>query len=392
VKAPLGTDLFRLDDLLSEEQKLARRSVSDFVDRRFLPVVQKHFRAGTFPMELVPELAALGLFGANLHGYGCAGMDEIAYGLVMAELERGDSGLRSFASVQGALAMYPIHTYGTEAQKQRWLPKMARGELIGCFGLTEPDHGSDPGGMTTVARRDGKGWLLNGTKLWITNGTIADLAVVWAKTDGGGAESIRGFVVEKGTPGFAAREIEGKFSLRASLTAELSFQDVRLPEDALLPGTGGLKSPLSCLTQARYGIAWGATGAAVACFSCARDYALGRVQFGKPIAGFQLTQAKLAEVYSEIVKAQLLSFRLGQLKNEGQATYLHVSVAKRNNVRHALEAARTCREILGANGITDAYPIIRHLLNLETVYTYEGTHDIHTLILGEELTGLPAFT
>ncbi|HUB05747.1 MAG TPA: acyl-CoA dehydrogenase family protein [Myxococcales bacterium] len=392
MKAPLGTDLFRLDDLLSEEQKLARRSVSDFVDRRFLPVVQKHFRAGTFPMELVPELAALGLFGANLHGYGCAGMDEIAYGLVMAELERGDSGLRSFASVQGALAMYPIHTYGTEAQKQRWLPKMARGELIGCFGLTEPDHGSDPGGMTTVARRDGKGWLLNGTKLWITNGTIADLAVVWAKTDGGGAESIRGFVVEKGTPGFAAREIEGKFSLRASLTAELSFQDVRLPEDALLPGTGGLKSPLSCLTQARYGIAWGATGAAVACFSCARDYALGRVQFGKPIAGFQLTQAKLAEVYSEIVKAQLLSFRLGQLKNEGQATYLHVSVAKRNNVRHALEAARTCREILGANGITDAYPIIRHLLNLETVYTYEGTHDIHTLILGEELTGLPAFT
>ncbi len=395
-KTPLGLDLFQLDDQLSNEQKLARRAVAEFVDRRFLPLVQRHFRAGTFPMELVPELAELGVFGANLSGYGCAGMDNVAYGLIMQELERGDSGLRSFASVQGALAMYPIHAFGTEAQKQRWLPKMAKGELIGCFGLTEPDHGSDPGGMTTVARRDGKGWVLNGTKLWITNGTIADVAIVWAKTDlgkgTGGPESIRGFVVERGAAGFGAREIQGKVSLRASVTAELSFQDVRLPEDALLPETGGLKSPLMCLTQARYGIAWGATGAAIACFSCARDYAIGRVQFGKPIAGFQLTQAKLAEIYTEIVKAQLLTLRLGQLKDAGKATFLHVSVAKRNNVWEALRAARTCREILGANGISDEYPVIRHMVNLESVYTYEGTHDIHTLILGEELTGLPAFT
>ena len=391
MKTPIGIDLFRLDDLLTEEQKLARRAVAEFVDRRFLPVVQKHFRAGTFPMDLVPEMAALGLFGANLHGYGCAGMDDVAYGLVMQELERGDSGLRSFASVQGALAMYPIYAYGSEEQKQRYLPKMAKGELIGCFGLTEPDHGSDPGGMKTMARRDGQGWVLNGTKLWITNGTIADLAIVWAKTDGGGPDSIRGFIVEKGTPGFGAREIEGKLSLRASLTAELALQDVRLPENAMLPAASGLKAPLGCLTQARYGIAWGATGAAIACFECARDYAIGRAQFGKPIAGFQLTQAKLAEVFSEIVKAQLVTLRLGQLKSAGESTFLQVSFAKRNNVRAALEAARTCREILGANGITDAYPVIRHMVNLETVYTYEGTHDIHTLILGEGLTGLAAF-
>ena len=391
MKTPIGIDLFRLDDLLTEEQKLARRAVAEFVDRRFLPVVQKHFRAGTFPMDLVPEMAALGLFGANLHGYGCAGMDDVAYGLVMQELERGDSGLRSFASVQGALAMYPIYAYGSEEQTQRYLPKMAKGELIGCFGLTEPDHGSDPGGMKTMARRDGQGWVLNGTKLWITNGTIADLAIVWAKTDGGGPDSIRGFIVEKGTPGFGAREIEGKLSLRASLTAELALQDVRLPENAMLPAASGLKAPLGCLTQARYGIAWGATGAAIACFECARDYAIGRAQFGKPIAGFQLTQAKLAEVFSEIVKAQLVTLRLGQLKSAGESTFLQVSFAKRNNVRAALEAARTCREILGANGITDAYPVIRHMVNLETVYTYEGTHDIHTLILGEGLTGLAAF-
>ncbi len=390
-KSPLGLDLFRLDDLLTEEQRLARRAVADFVDRRFRPVVQRHFRAGTFPFELVPEMAELGLFGANLEGYGCAGMDDVSYGILMQELERGDSGLRSFASVQGALAMYPIHAFGTEAQKQRFLPKMAKGEFIGCFGLTEPDHGSDPGGMKTMARRDGKGWILNGTKLWITNGTVADVAVVWAKTDGGGPESIRGFIVEKGTPGFSSREIEGKLSLRCSLTAELAFEDVRLPEEALLPETHGLRSPLMCLTQARYGIAWGATGAAIDSFSCARDYALSRVQFGRPIAGFQLTQQKLVEVYSEIVKSQLLNLRLGQLKDAGEATFLHVSFAKRNNVRAALEAARSCREILGANGITDSYPVMRHLVNLETVYTYEGTHDIHTLILGEELTGIPAF-
>ncbi|MHB1845182.1 MAG: acyl-CoA dehydrogenase family protein [Deltaproteobacteria bacterium] len=391
-QTPLGMDLFRLDDLLTEEQRLVRRAVQGFVDRRFLPLVQRHFRAGSFPLELVPEMAELGLFGANLHGHGCAGMDEISYGLCMQELERGDSGLRSFASVQGALSMYPIDAFGTEGQKARYLPKMAKGELIGCFGLTEPDHGSDPGGMTTMARRDGKGWLLNGTKLWITNGTLADLAIVWAKTDGGGPESIRGFIVEKGAKGFAAKEIEGKLSLRASLTAELSFQDVRLPEDALLPESRGLKSPLMCLTQARYGIAWGATGAAIACFQAARDYALSRVQFGRPIAGFQITQGKLAEVYSEIVKSQLLNLRLGQLKGTGDGGFLHVSFAKRNNVRAALEAARTCREILGANGITDAYPVMRHMVNLETVSTYEGTHDIHTLILGEALTGMAAFT
>jgi glutaryl-CoA dehydrogenase len=392
LKTPIGMDLFRLDDLLTAEQKLARRTVAEFVQRRFLPVVQKHFRAGTFPMELVPELAELGVFGANLKGYGCAGMDNVAYGLIMQELERGDSGLRSFASVQGALCMYPIYAFGTDAQKERYLPRMARGEVLGCFGLTEPDHGSDPGGMTTRARKDGKGYALNGTKLWITNGTVADVAIVWAKTDDGGAESIRGFLVEKGTPGYSSREIEGKVSLRASLTAELSFQDVRLPAESLLPGTGGLKSPLMCLNQARYGIAWGATGAAIACFECARDYALGRVQFGRPIAGFQLTQAKLAEIYSEIVKAQLLNLRLGQLKDLDQIGFIHISLAKRNNVEQALQAARSARGILGANGITDDYPVIRHMVNLETVSTYEGTHDIHTLILGEELTGLAAFS
>jgi glutaryl-CoA dehydrogenase len=392
LKTPIGIDLFRLDDLLTSEQKLARRAVAEFVQRRFLPVVQKHFRAGTFPMDLVPELAELGVFGANLKGYGCAGMDNVAYGLIMQELERGDSGLRSFASVQGALCMYPIHAFGTEAQKEKYLPGMARGQILGCFGLTEPDHGSDPGGMVTRARRDGKGWVLNGTKLWITNGTVADVAVVWAKTDDGGAESIRGFLVERGLPGYGAREIEGKVSLRASITAELSFQDVRLPAESLLPGTGGLKSPLMCLNQARYGIAWGATGAAVACFECARDYALGRVQFGRPIAGFQLTQAKLAEIYNEIVKAQLLNWRLGQLKDLDQVGFIHISLAKRNNVEQALRAARSARGILGANGISDDYPVIRHMVNLESVSTYEGTHDIHTLILGEELTGLAAFS
>jgi glutaryl-CoA dehydrogenase len=392
LKTPIGMDLFRLDDLLTAEQKLARRSVAEWVQRRFLPVVQKHFRAGTFPMELVSELAELGVFGANLKGYGCAGMDNIAYGLIMQELERGDSGLRSFASVQGALCMYPIYAFGTDAQKEKYLPAMARGEVIGCFGLTEPDHGSDPGGMKTRARRDGKGYVLNGTKLWITNGTVADVAIVWAKTDEGGAESIRGFLVPRGAKGYSAREIEGKVSLRASITAELSFQDVQLSAESLLPGTGGLKSPLMCLNQARYGIAWGATGAAIACFECARDYALGRVQFGRPIAGFQLTQAKLAEIYSEIVKAQLLNLRLGQLKDLDQVAFIHISLAKRNNVEQALQAARTARGILGANGISDDYPVIRHMVNLESVSTYEGTHDIHTLILGEELTGLAAFT
>jgi len=387
----LGLDLFRLDDLLTDEQKLVRRSVRKLVDDEFMPVVQQHFRAGTFPTDLAPKLGELGLLGMNLHGYGCPGTDNVTYGLAMQELERGDSGLRSFCSVQGALAMYPIWAFGSEEQKNRFLPEMAAGRKIGCFGLTEPDHGSDPGGMKTRARKDGDHWILNGTKLWITNGTTADVAVVWAKTDDGGAESIRGYLVEKGMPGFEAREIEGKVSLRASLTAELSFSDVRVPAANVLPKVEGLRGPLMCLNQARYGIAWGATGAHIACFEAARDYALDRVQFGKPIAAFQITQEKLAIIYTELVKAQLVNLRLGQLKDLDQQTFMQISFAKRNNVRVALEAARLAREILGANGITDDYPVIRHMVNLESVYTYEGTHDIHTLILGKELTGISAF-
>ena len=387
----LGLDLFRLDDLLTDEQKLVRRSVRKLVDDEFMPVVQQHFRAGTFPTDLAPKLGELGLLGMNLHGYGCPGTDNVTYGLAMQELERGDSGLRSFCSVQGALAMYPIWAFGSEEQKNRFLPEMAAGRLIGCFGLTEPDHGSDPGGMKTRARKDGDHWILNGTKLWITNGTTADVAVVWAKTDDGGAESIRGYLVEKGMPGFEAREIHGKVSLRASLTAELSFHDVRIPAANVLPKVEGLRGPLMCLNQARYGIAWGATGAHIAVFEAARDYALSRVQFGKPIAAFQITQEKLATIYSELVKAQLVNLRLGQLKDLEQHTFMQISFAKRNNVRVALEAARLAREILGANGITDDYPVIRHMVNLESVYTYEGTHDIHTLILGKELTGISAF-
>jgi len=387
----LGIDLFRLEDLLTDEQRLVRRSVRKLVDEEFLPVVQQHFRAGTFPTDLAPKLGELGLLGMNLHGYGCPGTDNVTYGLAMQELERGDSGLRSFCSVQGALAMYPIWAFGSEEQKERFLPEMAAGRLIGCFGLTEPDHGSDPGGMKTRARRDGDDWILNGTKLWITNGTTADVAVVWAKTDDGGPESIRGYLVEKGMPGFEAHEIQGKVSLRASLTAELSFHDVRIPAANVLPGVEGLRGPLMCLNQARYGIAWGATGAHVACFEAARDYALERVQFGKPIAAFQITQEKLATIYTELVKAQLVNLRLGQLKDLDQHTFVQISFAKRNNIRVALEAARLAREILGANGITDDYPVIRHMVNLESVYTYEGTHDIHTLILGKELTGISAF-
>lgn len=388
----LGTDLYRLDDLLTDEQKLMRRAVARLVDEEFLPTVQQHFRAGTFPTELAPRLGEMGLLGMNLQGYGCPGTDNVSYGLAMQELERGDSGLRSFCSVQGSLAMYPIWAFGSEEQKNRFLPGMAAGKIIGCFGLTEPDHGSDPGGMKTRARKDGDHFVLNGTKLWITNGTVADVAVVWAKTDEGGASSIRGYLVENGMPGFEAREIHGKVSLRASVTAELSFHDVRVPAKNVLPNVEGLKGPLMCLNQARYGIAWGATGAHRAVFESARDYALSRIQFGKPIASFQLVQAKLAEMYSELVKAQLVNWRLGQLKDLDQANFLHISFAKRNNVRVALEASRVAREILGANGITDDYPVIRHMTNLESVYTYEGTDDIHTLILGKEITGIPAFS
>ena len=385
------TDLYRIDDLLSDEEKAARNLVAEFVDREYLPIVGRHFRNGTFPTELIPKLAEMGVFGASLHGYGCAGMNNVSYGLILQELERGDSGLRSFASVQSSLSMYPIYTYGSEEQKERLLPAMAKGKILGCFGLTEPDFGSDPGGMRTRARRRGDYYLLNGSKMWITNGSIADVAVVWAKTDDGGPESIRGYLVEKGMPGYRASEIHGKFSLRASYTSELSFQDVKVPPRNVLPNVEGLKGPLSCLNNARFGIACGVTGAAVACFEGAREYALSRVQFGKPIASFQLTQEKLADMLQEIVKAQLLSLRLGRLKDEGKATPNMVSLAKRNNVKSALEIARVARSIYGANGITDEYPPVRHMLNLESVYTYEGTHEVHTLVLGKAITGIDAF-
>ena len=386
-----GLDLFRLDDLLDDEQRLVRRTAARFVDEEFLPVLREHHRAGTFPLALVPRLGELGLLGMNLEGYGCPGAGELAYGLAMRELERGDSGLRSFCSVQGSLVMYPIHAFGDEAQKRRFLPGLAAGKLVGCFGLTEPDHGSDPAGMESRAGRDGTEWVLTGRKLWITNGSLADVAVVWAKTDDGGPESVRGFLVEKGMPGFSARDLHGKLSLRASITSELVLDEVRVPDGNVLPGVKGMKGPLSCLNQARYGIAWGATGAHAACFESARGYAIDRIQFGRPIASFQLVQEKLAAIYTELVKAELVAFRLGQLKERGEATFLHISFAKRNNVAAALAGARMAREILGANGITDEYPVMRHLENLESVYTYEGTHDVHTLILGKELTGMSAF-
>ena len=385
------TDLYRIDDLLSDEEKAARDTVAQFIDREYLPIIGKHFRDGTFPMHLVPRIAEMGVLGANLQGYGCAGMNNVTYGLVLQELERGDSGLRSFASVQGSLCMYPIHAFGSEEQKERFLPGMAKGKLIGCFGLTEPDFGSNPGGMRTRARKDGDGWVLNGSKAWITNGTFADLAIVWAKTDDGGPESIRGFIVEKGMPGYSAREIPGKFSLRASATAELAFQDVRVPERNMLPNVKGLRGPLSCLNNARYGISFAVTGAAIACFEGAREYALSRVQFDRPIAGYQLTQEKFADMLTEIVKAQAEQLRLGRLKDEGKATPVMVSLAKRNNVASAMEIARVARGIYGANGITDEYPPIRHMLNLESVYTYEGTHEVHTLVLGKAITGIDAF-
>jgi glutaryl-CoA dehydrogenase len=353
-----------------------------------LPVVEGCFSREEFPRHLVPRLGELGVFGANLQGYGCAGMNNVAYGLIMQELERGDSGLRSMASVQGGLAMYAIYAYGSEEQKQHWLPAMARGEAIGCFGLTEPDHGSDPGGMETRARAAGGDYVLSGVKRWITNGSIADVAIVWAKTTPD--DDIRGFLVERGTPGYSAHDLKGKFSLRASITSELVLEDVRLPASALLPGVVGLKGPFGCLNQARYGIVWGAIGAAMACYETALDYALHRVQFDRPIAGFQLVQQKLVDMITEITKAQLLAHRLGQLKDAGRARAQQVSLAKRNNVGQALHIARLARDILGANGIVNEYPVIRHMLNLETVNTYEGTYDMHTLIVGRDITGLDA--
>jgi glutaryl-CoA dehydrogenase len=383
-----GVDYYALEDLLSEEERMVRDAVRDWVESEFLPVVVEHHREGTFPVKLIPRLGELGVFGATLTGHGCAGLNNVAYGLIMQELERGDSGLRSVASVQSGLVMYPIHAYGSEAQKNRWLPAMARGEKVGCFGLTEPDHGSDPGGMKTRARRDGDGYVLNGTKLWITNGSIADVAVVWAREDDG---EIGGFLVERDTPGFSTLDIHGKFSMRASITSELSFQDCRIPLDHRLPGVRGLRGPLSCLNQARYGIAWGAVGAAMACYDWSLQYAQQRIQFGKPIASFQLVQQKLVWMVTEITKAQLLCLQLGRLKDAGRSRPQQVSLAKRNNVEMALETARLARDILGAAGIVDEHPVIRHMINLETVKTYEGTHDIHTLIVGRDITGLNAF-
>ncbi|NDD63740.1 MAG: acyl-CoA dehydrogenase [Acidobacteria bacterium] len=382
-------DFYRLDTLLSDEEKMIRQSVRTFVDERIRPIIGRCFEESRFPKEIIPELASLGVFGANLpEKYGCAGVSNVAYGLITQELEAGDSGIRSFASVQGALCMYPIYAFGTEEQRQKWLPRMAAGEVIGCFGLTEPNSGSDPGSMRTTAKKVDGGWLLNGNKAWITNGSIADIAIVWAKTDD---ETIRGFLVEKGTPGFSAPEVHHKLSLRASVTGELFFQDCLIPEENLLAGTKGLKSPLMCLTQARYGIAWGGVGAARDCYQTALEYSKQRIQFDRPIAAFQLTQEKLARMITEITKAQLLALQLGRLKDAEMMDPVQVSMAKMNNVEMALECARTSRSILGANGITTDYSVMRHMCNLESVFTYEGTHEVHLLSIGRQVTGLSAF-
>jgi glutaryl-CoA dehydrogenase len=387
-------DFYNLDSVLTEDERAVRDTVRRFVDDRVLPIIGDCYVEGRFPLELVPEMAELGVFGANLpEEYGCAGLNNVAYGLIMQELERGDSGMRSFASVQGALEMYPIFAFGSEEQKRDLLPKMAKGELIGCFGLTEPDFGSNPAGMITRARkqRDG-GWILSGNKMWITNGSTAHIAIVWAKTGNDDSEeSIRGFVVPTDTRGFSAKDQKGKLSLRASDTSELVLEEVHIPASALLPGSGGLKSPLMCLTQARYGIAWGAIGAAMACFEEAVRYSENRVMFGKPIAAFQLQQQRLAEMLTQIVSAQLLALHLGRLKDDGSYTPQQVSLAKRNNVDAATNIAREARRLLGANGILAEYASMRHMANLESVYTYEGTHDIHTLVLGQAVTGINAF-
>ncbi|ROL56053.1 acyl-CoA dehydrogenase [Bacteroidetes/Chlorobi group bacterium MS-B_bin-24] len=380
-------DYYNIEELLTEEERLVRETVRDFVDKEVIPIIEKHYREGTFPMHLIPRMAELGLLGITLSPeYGGAGANYTTYGLAMMELERGDSAIRSFASVQNSLVIYPIFRYGKENARRKWLPKLASGEAIGCFGLTEPDYGSNPGGMVTTARRIDGGYVLNGTKMWITNGNIADVAVVWAKLDG----EINGFLVEKGMKGFKAIEMKGKHSLRASVTSELILEDVEVPEENHLEITG-LKGPLSCLTQARYGIAWGAIGSALAVFESALNYAKTRIQFGKPIGAFQIIQEKLVWMLNEITKAQLLAYRLGRLKDEDRARFQQVSLAKRNNVDIALQCARIAREIHGANGILDEYPVMRHMANLESVKTYEGTHDIHTLILGEDITGFSAF-
>ncbi|MHB1595402.1 MAG: acyl-CoA dehydrogenase family protein [Streptosporangiaceae bacterium] len=384
---PVGTDLLRIDDELSDEERLVRDTVRKFAADRIMPNIADWFEAGMLPKELAPELGRLGLLGMHLKGYGCAGMGPIAYGVTCREMEAADSGLRSLVSVQGSLAMFPIWKYGSEEQKNEWLPRMAAGEAIGCFGLTEPDHGSDPSSMKTHAVKDGTDWVLNGAKMWITNGSVADIAVVWAATEQG----IRGFLVPRGTRGFTARNIHKKLSLRASVTSELHFDDVRLPADAVLPGVTGLKGPLSCLSEARFGIAWGVTGAARACLEAAIDYATTREQFGRKIGGFQLTQGKLAWMAADLQRAQLLALHLGRLKEAGQITPQQISLGKMSNVRTAIDIARTARTILGANGITLEYPVIRHANNLESVLTYEGTEEIHALAIGQALTGISAY-
>jgi len=383
-----GVDYFCVDSLLSEEELMVRQTARRFVDEEVAPVIRDCYREARFPRDLVPQMAAMGFFGANLEGWGCAGMSNVEYGLIMQELERGDSGVRSFVSVQGALVMYPIHAYGSEEQKRTWLPRLQSGQAVGCFGLTEPDFGSNPAGMRATARRAGAGWILNGEKTWITNGGISDVAVVWARADDG----IRGFLVETGTPGYSISDIHGKWSMRASVTSSLAFADCRVSDGNMLPGARGLKAPLSCLSQARYGIGWGAIGAAMDCYETARQYSILRKQFDdRPIASHQLVQEKLAWMITEITKAQLLALHAGRLKDQGRIEPAHISMLKRNNVGIALECARLSRDLLGANGITDEYPIMRHLCNLETVKTYEGTDHIHALVIGEKVTGVQAY-
>jgi glutaryl-CoA dehydrogenase len=383
-----GFDFMSIESQLSEEERLIRGTVRAFVEERILPIIHEHYEKATFPVELIKPLAELGVFGATIQGYGCAGINNVAYGLMMQELERGDSGFRSFGSVQSSLVMYPIHEFGDDAQKEKWLPALARADVIGCFGLTEPDYGSNPGGLITTAVKDGNDYVLNGAKMWITNGTLADVAIVWAKVDG----RIHGFIVEKDRAGFEAKEMKYKLSLRASDTSELMFSDCRVPKENMLPGAGGLKSPLMCLSQARYGIAWGAVGAAMACLHEAVEYSRERVQFDKPIAAYQLTQKKLADMATEITLGQLLALQLGRTKDRGEETFRQISMAKRNNVRKALEMARIARTVLGANGISGEYQSMRHMCNLESVDTYEGTYDIHTLIIGHEVTGFEAYS
>ena len=383
-----GVDYLLIDSNFSEQELLVRQTARRFTDERVLPLIRDCFRDARFPIELLPEIAEMGFLGANLEGYGCAGMSNVEYGLVMQEIERGDSGLRSFVSVQGALVMYPIHAFGSDAQKDRWLPALQSGKAIGCFGLTEPGFGSNPAGMLTRAVRDGSGWILNGEKTWITSGSIADVAIVWARTPDG----IRGFLVERGTPGFTTSDIHGKWSMRASVTSSLAMADCRVPDSAMLPGASGLKAPLSCLSQARHGIGWGVLGAAMDCYETARSYVVMRKQFDdRPLASHQLVQEKLANMITEITKAQLLALQCGRLKDKGKLDAAHISMLKRNNVSIALDCARLSRDLLGANGITDEYPIMRHLCNLETVKTYEGTDHIHTLVIGERVTGVAAY-